>query len=270
MAAPETDAVTTSAPNFEDACLYSRPVERQLKERLVGAAVLVAAAVILIPEMLSGPKRESRATPTAASSADGSLKTYTIDLNRSPGTPPAVSGSLDERAPPPESETSQSGESEQLDSTSVPAPEAPAPQASPERSEVRTAQIPPPLERTPTEPASRTPPSASTLTDAAPPKPSQPTSRETTPAKPIASPATAPTSRGWAVQVGSFASRATADRLVKDLAQQEQNAFVMPVKSGNATLYRVRVGPFADRAAANESLREVKGRIANAAVVAHP
>jgi cell division septation protein DedD len=72
------------------------------------------------------------------------------------------------------------------------------------------------------------------------------------------------------VQLGSFASRVTADRMVKDLSQQGQSAFVMPVKSGNSTLYRVRIGPFAERAVANESLREVKGRIANAAVVAHP
>jgi DedD protein len=32
-------------------------VERIVKERLVGAAVLMAAAIILIPEMLSGPDR---------------------------------------------------------------------------------------------------------------------------------------------------------------------------------------------------------------------
>ena len=41
--------------------LYFAPVERKVKERLVGAAVLMAAAVILIPEMLSGPDRESQA-----------------------------------------------------------------------------------------------------------------------------------------------------------------------------------------------------------------
>ena len=67
-----------------------------------------------------------------------------------------------------------------------------------------------------------------------------------------------------------FASRATADRMVKDLSQQGQNAFVMPVKSASSTLYRVRIGPFVERGAANDALREVKGRVANAAVVAHP
>jgi cell division septation protein DedD len=58
--------------------------------------------------------------------------------------------------------------------------------------------------------------------------------------------------------------------MVKDLSQQGQSAFVMPVKSGNSTLYRVRIGPFAERAVASKALAEVKGRIANAAVVAHP
>ncbi len=37
-------------------------MERIVKERLVGAAVLMAAAIILIPEMLGGPDRGSQAT----------------------------------------------------------------------------------------------------------------------------------------------------------------------------------------------------------------
>src|SRR5688572_5172504 len=60
------------------------PVERRVQERLVGAAVLMAAAIILIPEMLSGPRRGERAV-TGQPSSDAPLKTYTIDLNRSPG-----------------------------------------------------------------------------------------------------------------------------------------------------------------------------------------
>ena len=38
------------------------------------------------------------------------------------------------------------------------------------------------------------------------------------------------------------------------------SAFVMPVKSGGATLYRVRVGPLQDRASAEAALRDVKSR----------
>ena len=69
--------------------LYFASVERAVKERLVGAAVLMAAAIILIPEMLSGPDREA-AEPAATPSGETPIKTYTIDLNQAPGTPPVA------------------------------------------------------------------------------------------------------------------------------------------------------------------------------------
>jgi cell division septation protein DedD len=72
------------------------------------------------------------------------------------------------------------------------------------------------------------------------------------------------------VQLGSFASKASAERLVKEWEGRGQQAFVMPVKSGSNTLYRVRLGPFAERGAAEEILGKAKASAANAAVVAHP
>ena len=44
--------------------------------------------------------------------------------------------------------------------------------------------------------------------------------------------------------------------------------FVMPVKSGTATLYRVRIGPMKDRESAEAALRTVKSP--GARIVAHP
>jgi cell division septation protein DedD len=70
------------------------------------------------------------------------------------------------------------------------------------------------------------------------------------------------------VQVGSYAREATAERLAKQLRDQGQRAFVMPVKSGGATLYRVRIGPMKDRASAEAALSDVKS--AGAAIVSHP
>jgi cell division septation protein DedD len=70
------------------------------------------------------------------------------------------------------------------------------------------------------------------------------------------------------VQVGSYAREATAERLAKQLRDQGQSAFVMPVKSGSTTLYRVRIGPLQDRASAEAVLRDVKSP--GAAIVAHP
>jgi cell division septation protein DedD len=72
------------------------------------------------------------------------------------------------------------------------------------------------------------------------------------------------------VQLGSFSSRSTADRLVTELRGEGHSAFVMPVKSGAVTLYRVRIGPLTKREAANETLRKIKPKVSGAAVVPHP
>jgi DedD protein len=212
----------------------------------------MAAAIILNEAMLSGPRHDGTEA-ISRPSADVPLKTYTIDLNRSPGA--SVVSEVDERAPPPDANPPMPAPSS---AAQPPENLAPAPQAVPERT-----QFPPsssPQQRIAEEQSHQRAPPA--------PQPTMP--RELEPQPTIASAPAVPTSRGWAVQLGSFASRATADRIVKDLSQQGQTAFVMPVKSGSSTLYRVRIGPFAERDAANEALREVKGRVANAAVVAHP
>ena len=241
-------------------------MERRVKERLVGAAVLMAAAIILIPEMLSGPRRERTAaaqTPTA----DAPMKTYTIDLNRSPGAP-ASPAEVDERAPPSETGSPSDAPSEQVAAASSEnalseAASTPPTQAIPESTE--------PQPRTPERVASEQAPARPAVEPRpAPVQAVPPPAREASAPTPVVNAPSIPTSRGWAVQLGSFASRATADRMVKDLAQKGQKAVVMPVKSGSNTLYRVRVGPFADRNTANDALRDVKGQVANAAVVAHP
>ncbi len=66
-------------------------METAVKERLVGAVVLVGLIVALVPEMLSGPRRES----DAGQAADDSVRTYTIDLDPASGLPadtPATPG----------------------------------------------------------------------------------------------------------------------------------------------------------------------------------
>jgi len=226
-------------------------VERIVKERLVGAAVLMAAAIILIPEMLGGPDRGSQAEPAAQSRNDAPIKTYTIDLSHSPSAQPTPAV-VENRAPPPE-------EPPAAQSPSQPSPE-PQPdaddQAKPDVPQ-RSIATPPPPELARSEPAKPVvePPTST-------PAPAR------TAARPLASNTGAPTSGGWAVQVGSFSKEETAERVAKQLRDQGQSAFVMPVKSGSATLYRVRIGPMKDRASAEAALRTVKS--AGATIVAHP
>ncbi len=224
-------------------------MERVVKERLVGAAVLMAAAVILIPEMLSGPDRDRESEPAPPARSDAPIKTYTIDLSQSP-TAHATPSVVDNRAPPPEEPAvpANAQPSEQPTEPSSGAQPAGADQAKPEAPQQTAAATP---------------------VVAAPVVVEQPTAApvRTTP-PPLASNSGAPTSGRWAVQVGSYSREATAERLAKQLRDQGQRAFVMPVKSGGATLYRVRIGPMKDRASAEVALRDVKS--AGAAIVSHP
>src|SRR5690349_16782600 len=63
-------------------------MERQLKERLVGAAVLIAVAVVMVPEMFSGSgsheveNHKTSSSEASDSSESGQLKTYRIDLQQ--------------------------------------------------------------------------------------------------------------------------------------------------------------------------------------------
>jgi DedD protein len=246
---------------------------------LVGAAVLMAAAIILIPEMLGGPDRGQAtsgqvATQTRSQSrGDAPIKTYTIDLTQSPGVQPVVTAE-DNRAPPPE-EAPASG-TQASAGTTQPAAAAndeggppdphPATQAEPESRGVAgtSAADEGSVART-TAPTTRVVEPPTTPVAPAPARPApQPAERA------LATGANAPTSGVWAVQLGSFSKQSTAERLVKDLRSKGHDAFVMPVRSGSATLYRVRIGPMKDRASAQATLQAVQPIAPGAAVVSQP
>ena len=52
------------------------------------------------------------------------------------------------------------------------------------------------------------------------------------------------------MQLGSFASRANAEALSRQLQAEGFNVYLSPIGTGGAARYRVRLGPVADRAAA--------------------
>lgn len=101
-------------------------MEQQLKERLVGAVVVVALGVILIPLMLDGPSgdRDSRTLGLELPAPDAGSRTHTIRLGEPREQPPV----------------------------SRPAPSAPV-ERSPERGSVSRAAVPP--TRTEAAPVSR-------------------------------------------------------------------------------------------------------------------
>ena len=180
-----------------------------MKERLTGAIILVALIVLLVPELLRGPVR-SAPRAVAASAEEPPLRSYTINLGDD-------AHAHDAPAQP------QSAAPQPLASAPAPTPAA----APPPQTDTATAAAAP-----------ETPPPAA----AAPPKPNPaPTSQ--------AAPAAAAEAGAWMVQLGSFASRANAERLARQLKGQGFTASVSQGTSGRR-LFRVRVGPAHDRAAA--------------------
>lgn len=194
-------------------------MERQLKERIVGATVIVAAGIILIPWLLDGSGRRDEGPVEQTLTLprqDGGTRSYTIPLDR----PATAARSLPQAG----------GE-----------PVAPRPDAgSVRRPDVQAAAPARPSAAAPSRPA--------------PDAPDEPQPRATQP-KPAAAPAQAvaqPASGGWAVQVGSFSQADNADRLRAQLERTGYTAFVSRAVTDAGTMHRVRVGPVEDRAAADK------------------
>jgi DedD protein len=206
-------------------------MDESLKARLIGAAVLVAVAVLLIPELLSG-RKSAEPQPAGPAEARGT-RTFTIELNGG-----SAAGDL---RPPPVAEAP------------APAPVAVAEQPAAEPRVAAPAE--PALESV----APSEPPAVAKAPAAIPVKP---------PVQTAPAPA-AVTRGGWAVQVGAFGSAAAAQRLVKDLQGAGYRAFVSPVTRSGKTLHRVRVGPEAARDDANRLAERLKGRGLPTAVVAN-
>jgi DedD protein len=186
-------------------------MDRRVKERLVGASILVVLIVLIVPELLSGPA-PGPVTPRLPASAPEPVRNVTVDLtpNKAPAPEPAADVAAASSAQPPET---ASGDAASAVAEPTPAP--PVPSA--------------PLETT------------------APP----PTSAATA-VKPAAS------GHSWAVQLGSFASHANAEKLVRQLKAQGFSVYVLSGGSGPSLRYRVRVGPVADRGAAAQTAAKLK------------
>jgi len=205
-------------------------VDSKFKQRLTGAVILILLAVLLVPELLNGPKAPTSGPVSSAlgpAQDEGApLRSYDIDLSDAPQASPPV-------APVP--------------ADAVPSPAAPAPKVAP--SAAATTPRPAAVAAPESWPAVPTPDAGPSISMAT---------------------ATGPALRGFAVQVGSFASRDSADRLTAELGRRRFETFVSPVRSGGRQLYRVRVGPVADRTAAQTLQSRLKATGQRGSVVNLP
>jgi DedD protein len=218
-------------------------MDRRVKERLVGASILVVLIVLVVPELLSGPPSAGRAPVPAPQP----VRNVTVDLATSkPTAPESAMDPAASSAQPPDGATA-SGTAAGADAPSQ-APPAIS-QTRPATSQPATSQ-PAPM---PAHPLPAPAPSHSTVNHTAAP------AVETLPPAPR-SPLTAakPAAGSWAVQLGSFASRANADKLAHQLKDRGFSVYVVSGGSGASVRYRVRIGPMADRGAAAQTVAKLK------------
>ncbi|HMM44214.1 MAG TPA: SPOR domain-containing protein [Candidatus Macondimonas sp.] len=234
-----------------------------LRRRLVGAAVLWAGAMVLVPWVLER-KPASTESPALAAGGDPGREMRTIEL-----APPPL-----RETPPAPAQPSQRDPAEMLSAmapaSSMPEPPPREDEAAgeiPRQAELSTPPVrkapPPPREAatTPRAPVPVAPPNPPVSPPAAAPRPAAPPERSNAPpaapAKPasLTAPAPAPVAMaGWTVQVGSFGDLQNAQSLAARLVQRQHSAQVSTLVVDGRTLYRVRVGQLARREDA-EALR---------------
>jgi len=206
-------------------------MDQSLKERLIGAAVLVLLGVWLIPWLLNG--RQEQADPGSSTTA--------LRLPAPDGPLPVRSQTLALDAPRQDPFVAEAPRAE-----AEPAAPAAAPGASPVapgNAPTGAASAP---ERTAPAPASAKPSGAPAagqrVATAAPTKPAEAAH---------AAPPKADASGGWAVQLGVFSAEDNARRLAQKVNVYGYKPAVASYKSNGRAMYRVRLGPYSSRAEAD-------------------
>lgn len=218
-------------------------MDQTLQARLIGATVLVALAVLLIPELLSGRKTVEPAVEEGA--AARGTRSFTIELGATGGqsTVP-VSPASPSTTPTARTQPAPAGQPTPTEAT-----QDAAVRAEPPAVEARPRVAPAPL-----------PASGGEATDPTPADPARP---EPAPSPGLGTPG------GWVVQVGAFGSADAARRLVDELGAAGFEAQAAPITRSGRTLHRVRVGPAGGRPAAEQMAQRLQARGLPAAVVAN-
>ena len=219
-------------------------MEERLKQRLVGAIVLVSLAVVFVPILLDGPdapEEEYSVTPIPERPEGRFDSTVRIDLPE-PETPrldAELERERDERA---------------SDATSGVRPEPSEAGASPS-TPLSDAADTPVVAAVPATGDVELPPTERQTGDAharAEPSPPVRVKVDSAASEPSAEPPERAGER-WAVQLGSFQKSGNAIALRKRLIDEGYEAFVKSGSSEQGEVFRVLVGPSADREHAKNS-----------------
>ena len=225
-------------------------MEPALRNRLLGAAVLIALAVIFVPMFLSGgsnkPPGEQSVSLKIPGQPDAQLQTKTLSVgpDRASATAPNAAANDPDHVATVDLDGSKPAAASTAAVQPAPQPAANA-AASGAQPAAQSPQVPPP-------------PSAASqaVTNAVPPP--APSQVAPAPAGPLPGGAGAAANGVYALNLGLYIDRANADKLVARV-----RALGLPTQIANATYQgkaatRVSAGPFADRAAAEAARLKLK------------
>lgn len=221
-----------------------------LKTRLLGAAVLVALAVIFVPMLLPGSHSGSQPADTkAVPEPSGELQTRVLQVGpdgASAGSSTAAAINDPDRVATLNLEGHPAAAPQPLSSglpiEATTAPAASAPASAPATS---TAATVPPKTETPAVVAKT-------------PAPSAPAAPAAVKAEPIAGGAGAAAGALYTVNLGVYANHASANKLVANAKQHGFTALATPETWQGKPVMRVRVGPFRSRAEAEAARLKLK------------
>jgi DedD protein len=223
-------------------------MDRALKERVIGAAALVAIAVLVVPVFLDGPSTDAEIVNeplTLPGQDEQARKRQTIVLERDRDKPVPVSGTRNSQA---------TTAAEKLAADDAARKAAAAAAATPPEPDTNVAAKTPPPDRDEPEPKEKAP---------------EPTTVAKADTKNAPAPAESATGM-WAVQLGSFSDQANAQRLAANLRKEGYAAFLSQLDTPSGSLHRVRVGPQKDRPSAESVASKLGGDGHKGQVVPHP
>ena len=211
-------------------------MDKALKQRMVGASVLIALAVIILPMLLGGrPEGEN-------------LQSRKIEL---PAQPPELSFEtrrypMGEQVPDEQAKADESTRDEPVHR--LPAPKVPV------SKDVKPDVVETTLGESGIEEQTSAPVETS------------PEPVETSPKPVVTKPAPvqdekSPGTGRYVVQVASFGALDNANRLSATLSSKGYSVMTDSVKSSVGTLHRVRVGPYSSEAEANQTVIELESKV---------
>ena len=240
-------------------------MDRRVKERLIGATILVALIVLIVPELLSGPKPAP--VPPLAAGLPSTTRSVSVNLATSKATPEPQAPDAT-RLGTATQETPRAGEARAAGSSASAAGASTASGTASQGSST-DASVSGASRAGASEGAPESSAAAGSSTGSAP---TVATLKAQEPAAPLESAISSPRMaaenggalemgaahrrRGWAVQLGSFVSKANAEKLLHQLPGG--GFYLVSSGSGPSLRYRVRMGPLADRGAAERAVTKLK------------